>query len=149
MLFHCYGTRLLVWRMLLHMDVYFPKNLNYCSKIFLCACVNSFRCPTGRINFFDRVSCFCFCHATAQNISGCWIIRDVKIRKKIFHPENNTYILFLRKKCFFVSIQYRYQYCTFSTNFRWTRLHKTIWASTIGDKCSISFPAFFFLQWNK
>ena len=82
------------------------------------------------------------CHWTR-----CHWTSPVKIRKKIFHPENNTYrtyILFLHKKCFFVSIQYRYQYCTFSTKFRWTRLHKTIWASTIGDKHSISFPIFFF-----
>ena len=90
------------------MDVYFPKNINYCTKIFLCACVNLFRCPTGRINFFDRVPCFCFCHDAIIFfpfiISGKYI---VPYRYSFTVPyDSRTYVSKINGKNFVKPVRY-------------------------------------------
>ena len=52
----------------IYFDLYFPKNINYCTNFFFCVCVNLSRCRTGRIIFFDRVPCFCFSHDAVKII---------------------------------------------------------------------------------
>ena len=71
-------------------------------RYFCVLVLTLFRCPTGMINFFDRVSCFCLCHDAV-------IFFPNNIRKMyctVTHLQSRTYVSKIDGKIFVEPVQY-------------------------------------------